>query len=166
MAFGAKHSTLVNDYEFVVEFDPAFDNKAEGFGEKYQKYLETGDLDLLPRHPGQEPTIFRLQHLKGEAAEIILQDFQRLSPEELQSGFLPRHLTYRAAAMALVGWRNFTSAEGGDIPFPPKQLHRDGTMRVPESAMAVLQQATEPPGLIPWAIGTRVIWRLIQNPLS
>lgn len=166
MAFGSKHATLVRDYELILSFDPALDAEEEGFADKYLKYLETGDAGQLPLKAGQSPTVWKVQHLRGEVAEQLLDELSDVPRDKLMEGIVPRRLRYRACKLALVGWKNLLNDEGGEEDQPKRDPGPGGFKQLSEDTMEWLSTLTPQRGQIPAAIGERALQKLVLNPLS
>lgn len=58
------------DFDHIYSKDPAIDIEHEDYD--HEKWLESGFEKFLPLKPGQEPTVFRLRHLRGrEYSELV-----------------------------------------------------------------------------------------------
>ena len=165
MAFSASANTLVRNYDLILSFDPALDQEAEGFDDAYLKYLETGDADALPRKGNQQPTIWKMEHIRGEPATQLLRRYQDEVPY-LQEGSIPFDLYYRAARMGLVGWENLYTADGKEAQFPRKQVDARGVHLVPEETMDWLDSLTDSRLQIATSLGATAIQKLVAGPLS
>lgn len=165
MAFGAKHATLVKDYDLILPFDPALNAEGEDFQGRYQKYRETGDVSHLPKKAGQEPTVWKMGHIRGEAAQELLDELGRVPREDLQRGALPRRLQYRAARLAIKGWSNLLNDEGGEVQPPNRVPGPGGHVMLREEDLDWLASLTESQGQIPLSLGVVALEKLTL-PLS
>jgi hypothetical protein len=141
-------NTLVADYEHVVENDPVFDTKAEGWADAWQRFLESGDWKPLPR--SGEPSVFILRHIRGDA---------KVKLEELLAS-APFRALYLAARYALVSCREVTIGGAAFIP----RMDRDpdvGALWVAGDDMATLYDAF--PKAVT-SIGARAVGRLNADP--
>jgi len=93
-------NTLVEDFEYVSQYDEAVDKSAEDFDHKWTIYRD--GLGDPPIKTGETPTRFKLRHLTAT---------ERLYLLELSQG--EEHGLYiAAAAIALIGVKGMNGADG------------------------------------------------------
>jgi hypothetical protein len=97
-------NTLVEDYEFVSQFDPAVDRTAEDFELKWKQHLD--GIAEVPLKPNAKPAKFRLRHLDDVDRKILR---KMLSAGD---GDVTQELLDAAAALAIIG---FTDADGKEL---------------------------------------------------
>ena len=157
-------NTLVKNYEFVAECDPAIDSDREGFADTYERYLELGDASLLPLKSGEKPTRLLLRHVEGAARarlDRLMAPLQRLPEGQRQDAML--EVFYIAAMLGLAGWSDLPTATGGDARFREQVDQGNGIPHASEESMALLQRLDKD---LPYQIGARV-WRATYlSPLS
>lgn len=66
-----KTQTLQTEYDHVYSGDPALDQAAERWREKYDRAIELSDMAQLPLQPSAKPVLWRLRHLtRGERSKV------------------------------------------------------------------------------------------------
>ena len=144
-----KTATLVEDYDFVYDGDDALDKSCEDFDERYQRFLETGDMAELPLKQGRSPAIWKLSHIRGKARRQLqgfimrTSDNDQISPEAL-------YVACRLALRDVEGLRDHR-----DEIYKIKKIREDGLVVVTESCMSELD-GVDQGGLVN-AIGLRAI---------
>lgn len=98
--------TLVGEYWYIDENDPAIDKEPKDWRERYERALETGEMSAMPLKNGssEPPAIFRLRHLSAREYTWLGDYAAR------QRG--PNEMLWEAIALALLGVKNVTD-EGG-----------------------------------------------------
>jgi hypothetical protein len=140
--------TLVEDYDHICRDDPAFDSEASGYDELYEKCLEDGNWDRLPRKNGEDPTIWRLRHLRG-MAKRKLADYL---VEANRTGLNAAVVAY-AAKMGVISCKNFPDDRGDEFSV---ESTVDRESKITCLTDRCLEYLDEVPGLIN-DLGIRVI---------
>ena len=153
MPLNINSNTLVEDYDFVWRLDPALDHDHAEFDDKYQEYMSTGDLTVVPLKAGQTPLLWRLRHLKGRSKKRIMDQFNASGQK---TSF---ELLWDACAVALAGVTGLKTGDGGDASIDI--VESNGLLRVAESDMEVLDENF--PGLVE-SIGLKAITRSSPDP--
>lgn len=102
MAFKVPSKTLVKDYTWIWLGDRALDATVEGFMERYDRYLETGDESHLPIREGVEPVRWTLRHLRPR-------DMSRIGSQVERDRGATANAIWLAASIAAI------SADGQEI---------------------------------------------------
>lgn len=89
-----KTKSLVGPYEHVLRDDQALDQKAEGFDAAYERALETGDFQDVPRRQGLEPAVWTLRHLSEPEWRFV---------QDISGRFGLNSACYEAVALSLMG---------------------------------------------------------------
>lgn len=101
--------TLVGEYWYIDENDPAIDKESKDWRERYERAMETGELADMPLKNGssEPPAIFRLRHLTAREYSWLA-DY-----ESRHVG--PNTMFWEAIALALLGVRNVTDETGKPV---------------------------------------------------
>ena len=153
------NATLVSDYDCYYSEDPSIDNKAEGFQKTWDEYLKTGDSSKVPVRPGQEPTRWRLRHIRGKAKRLLQDVIRKTMIDEVISPTA----AYLACQVALVSIENLPDAQGKDYELETT-FDKDLKFNiVSEDSMQILDTIDE--GNLINQLGIRAIISMNTSPL-
>ena len=153
-------STLVSDYDCYYSEDPALEKDKEGFQEIWDEYLKTGDSSKVPLKAGQEPTRWRLRHVKGKAKRMLQDIIRKTMVEDIISPTA----AYLACQVALVGIENLPDAQGREFDMETT-FDKDLKFNVvSEETMQILDTLDE--GAVINQLGIRAILSMSASPLS
>ncbi len=119
--------TLVENYDFISQFDDAVEREAPDFEQRWKLYTD-GAADC-PLKAGAEPTRFQLRHITSSERVYLL---------ELHEGG-EHGLMVAAAAMALVGIKNLRDEEGKPLEVK-REATEIGPLRILHATKATLDR--------------------------
>lgn len=156
--------TLVADYVVYFSDDPAIDKSVDGFNEIWQEYVRTGDTSKLTMKPGQEPTRWKLRHLRGKTKRMI-QDMIR---KTMVDDMISPTAVFLACQVALLDVENIVDGSGREFSLATtfdKELKIDV---VSDEAMIQLDSIRDSEGnegALVNELGLRAILSLTPDPL-
>lgn len=108
----ARTATLVDDYAFAWEGDPAFDRDTPDFADKYRRWLETQDVQLYEEivKPGEKPTVFMLRHPRARLKRLLRDNL--IQQSDPARGIWSEAALLDFARFAIVEVQNLTDARG------------------------------------------------------
>jgi hypothetical protein len=97
--------SLAGEYVHVDELDPAMDQEAPDWRRKYDRALELGEVETIPRRDGMSPVVWRFRHLSADEIAWLVDRAAALGPGSLA-------LALDVLALALVGAAGVQTEDG------------------------------------------------------
>ncbi len=159
MAFSTPGNTLVKQFDYICQIDPALDTDTPGFEDLWRQYTEQGNADILPLRAGQQPTVWQLRHVIGKAQELLLGELHAAQEDDSKV----MAAMYNCCRYAVVGARNFVDDKGVKFPFKTRKCGDTGATMLDDDTMAQLK-ATHPS--LVYDLGSRAVRAMVISPLS
>jgi hypothetical protein len=139
----ANPATLVEDYDHIWSKDPALNGEVEDFDELYGRWLETGDAEVLAQilHPGKEPTVFKVRHLRGLEKRMLRGHV--LSESDPARGEWSEAAIATVGAFAIVGASNLRGHDNKPIELRRELDKEAKAWRLTKEAIIILDDLGE-----------------------
>ena len=157
-------ATLVTDYVVYFSEDPAIDKESEGFSKIWDEYVRTGDIKKVPIKAGQEPTRWKLRHLRGKSKRMLQDLIRKTAVDDMISPTA----VFLACQVALIDVDNLFDDKGKEIGLM-KNFDKDLRLQViSDECMNTLEEIRDDEGnmgALVNELGLRAIMGLSPDPL-